>query len=64
MEINRSMMKKLMLLILYTIVLLGLAFRFELVCRFFRWCAGLFLPFLIGASIWMEIERPSCSLPF
>ncbi|MCI7262188.1 MAG: AI-2E family transporter [Clostridiaceae bacterium] len=58
MEINRSMMKKLMLLILYTIVLLGLAFRFELVCRFFRWCAGLFLPFLIGAAIAFILNVP------
>ncbi|MBP3925815.1 MAG: AI-2E family transporter [Clostridium sp.] len=58
MEINRSMMKKLMLLILYTIVLLGLALRFEVVCRFLRWCVGMFLPFFIGAAIAFILNVP------
>lgn len=58
MEMNRDMMKKLMLLIFYTIVLFGLALRFELVYGAICWGLRLFVPFFVGAAIAFILNVP------
>lgn len=58
MDLNRNMMKKLMLLILYTIMLFGLALRFELVYRGIIWLFRLFVPFILGAAIAFILNVP------
>ena len=58
MEINKDMMKKLMLLILYTIVLFGLALRFESVVGAAGWLLRLFVPFFVGAAIAFILNVP------
>lgn len=58
MELNRETMKKLMLLILYTVAVLALAFHLSDVLVFFRWVLRLLFPFLIGAAIAFILNVP------
>lgn len=58
MELNRDTMKKLMLLILYTILLFALALRFEMAVSFLGWGLRLVFPFLLGAVIAFIINVP------
>ncbi|RHT57623.1 AI-2E family transporter [Clostridium sp. AM29-11AC] len=58
MELNKDNMKKIMLLILYTIVILALAFRMEYVFGFLRGGLRLMFPFLLGAAIAFILNVP------
>ena len=58
MELNRETMKKIMLLVLYTIALLALALRFEVVFDFLGWILRLLFPFLCGAAIAFILNVP------
>lgn len=58
MDINRETMKKIMLLILYTIVVLALALQFERLLVFIGWCFRLVLPFLLGSAIAFILNVP------
>ncbi len=58
MELNRETMKRIMLLVLYTIVLLGVALRFEKVLDFLGWVFRLLVPFLAGAAIAFILNVP------
>ena len=58
MELNKDNMKKIMLLILYTIVILALAFRMEYVFGFLRGGLRLLFPFLLGAAIAFILNVP------
>lgn len=58
MELNRETMKKLMSLILYTVVVLALAFHFSQVAAFFKWGFRMLFPFLMGAAIAFILNVP------
>lgn len=58
MELNRETMKKLMILILYTVVVLALAFHFSQVAAFFKWGFRMLFPFLMGAAIAFILNVP------
>lgn len=58
MRINWDTIKKLMLLIFYTVVLLGLALHFELVYKMVSWSVRLFMPFFVGAAIAFILNVP------
>lgn len=58
MDINRETMKKIMLLILYTIVILALALQFERVLVFVGWAVRLVFPFLCGSAIAFILNVP------
>lgn len=58
MKINWDTIKKLMLLIFYTVVLLGLALHFELVLKTVSGTLRLFVPFLVGAAIAFILNVP------
>lgn len=58
MKMNWDTMKKMMLLIFYTIVLLGLAMHFELVYQTAGWLFRLFVPFFVGGAIAFILNVP------
>ena len=58
MELNRETMKRIMLLILYTILLLALAFRLEKAAAFLGWMFRLVIPFLLGGAIAFILNVP------
>lgn len=58
MELNRETIKKLMLLVLYTIAVLSIAFHLEQAFALLRWMLGLLFPFLFGAAIAFVLNVP------
>ena len=58
MDINRETMKKIMLLILYTVIVLALAMQFERVLVFIGWIIRLVFPFLCGSAIAFILNVP------
>lgn len=58
MDLNRETMKKIMLLILYTIAVLALALQFEKALVFTGWCFRLVFPFLFGSAIAFILNVP------
>lgn len=58
MNFNKETMKKLMLLILYTIVVFSLVFHLSSVMSFFKWVLGLLFPFLVGGTIAFILNVP------
>ena len=58
MELNRDTMKRLMLLIFYTIALLAAALQLERILQVAGWLFGLFVPFLLGAAIAFILNVP------
>lgn len=58
MELNKDNMKKIMALILYTIVILALAFHMDHVFGFLRTGMKLLFPFLLGAAIAFILNVP------
>ncbi len=58
MNLNRDAMKRMLLLIFYTVVLLGLALRFERVLDFFGWIFRLLFPFFMGGAIAFILNVP------
>lgn len=58
MELNRETMKRIMLLILYTILLMALAFRLEKAAAFLGWMFRLIIPFLLGGAIAFILNVP------
>ena len=58
MELNKENMKKIMLLILYTIVILSLAFHIEYAAKFLKTGLQLLFPFLVGTAIAFILNVP------
>lgn len=58
MELNKENMKKIMLLILYTIVILSLAFHIEYAAKFLKTGLQLLFPFLVGTAIAFLLNVP------
>lgn len=58
MDFNKETMKKLMLLILYTIVVFSLVFHLDGVMSFIKWVLGLLFPFLVGSAIAFILNVP------
>lgn len=58
MELNKENMKKIMLLILYTIVILSLAFHIEYAVKFLKTGLQLLFPFLVGTAIAFILNVP------
>ena len=58
MELNKDNMKRAMVLILYTVVILALAFHMEYVAAFFKAAFRLLFPFLAGAAIAFILNVP------
>lgn len=58
MDLNRETMKKLMLLILYTIAVLALALHLDEALAWIKWGFGLLFPFLLGAAIAFILNVP------
>lgn len=58
MELNKENMKKIMLLILYTIVILSLAFHVEYAAGFLKTGFRLLFPFLVGTAIAFILNVP------
>lgn len=58
MELNKENMKKIMLLILYTIVVLSLAFHVEYAAGFLKTGFRLLFPFLVGTAIAFILNVP------
>lgn len=58
MELNKENMKKIMLLILYTIVILSLAFHIEYAAGFLKTGLQLLFPFLVGTAIAFILNVP------
>lgn len=58
MELNKENMKKIMLLILYTIAILSLAFHIEYAAKFLKTGLQLLFPFLVGTAIAFILNVP------
>ena len=58
MELNKDNMKRAMVLILYTVVILALAFHMEYVAAFLKAAFRLLFPFLAGAAIAFILNVP------